>query len=160
MQPGVPSWDEYFLDICRTVSRRSKDPNTKLGSVVVGPAHEIRATGYNSLVRGIRDDLPERLVRPEKYLWMEHAERNAIYNAARHGVQMEGCSLYVELLPCMDCARAIVQAGIREVVVDGNRVRQYWSDQYTPHFEHMRTMFREAKVILRTVPPIDEIAGD
>jgi deoxycytidylate deaminase len=60
----------------------------------------------------------------------------------------------------MDCARAIVQAGIREVVVDGNRVRQYWSDQYTPHFEHMRTMFREAKVILRTVPPIDEIAGD
>ena len=84
----VPSWDEYFLEICRTVSRRSKDPHTKLGAVVVGPAHEIRATGYNSLVRGIRDDVPERLERPEKYLWMEHAERNAIYNAARHGTQM------------------------------------------------------------------------
>ena len=124
MQPGVPTWDEYFLEICRTVSRRSKDPNTKLGAVVVGPAHEIRATGYNSLVRGIRDDVPERLVRPEKYLWMEHAERNAIYNAARHGVQMQGCTLYVELLPCMDCARAIVQAGIKEVVVDGERVKR------------------------------------
>ena len=158
MQPGVPSWDEYFLAICRTVSLRSKDPNTKLGSVVVGPAHEIRATGYNSLVRGIRDDLPERLVRPEKYLWMEHAERNAIYNAARHGTQMQGCTLYVELLPCMDCARAIVQAGIREVVVDGNRVREYWSEQYTPHFEHIRTMFREAGVALRSVPPIEETA--
>jgi len=69
---------------------------------------------------------------------MEHAERNAIYNAARHGTQMEGCTLYVELLPCMDCARAIVQAGIREVVVDGHRVREYWSEQYTPHFEHIR----------------------
>jgi dCMP deaminase len=155
MQAGVPSWDEYFLEICRTVSRRSKDPNTKLGAVVVGPAHEIRATGYNSLVRGIRDDVPERLVRPQKYLWMEHAERNAIYNAARHGVQMEGCSLFVELLPCMDCARAIVQAGIQEVVVDGARVRQYWSAEYTPHFIHMRTMFAEAGVALRFVPVID-----
>ena len=99
--------------------------------------------------------MPERLERPEKYLWMEHAERNAIYNAARHGTQMQGCTLYVELLPCMDCARAIVQAGIREVVVDGHRVREYWSEQYTPHFEHIRTMFREAGVALRCVPPVE-----
>jgi deoxycytidylate deaminase len=60
----------------------------------------------------------------------------------------------------MDCARAIVQAGIKEVVVDGDRVRKYWSEQYAPHFEHMRTMFREAKVTLRSVPPIDEIAAE
>jgi deoxycytidylate deaminase len=56
----------------------------------------------------------------------------------------------------MDCARAIVQAGIREVVVDGHRVREYWSEQYTPHFEHIRTMFREAGVGLRSVPPVEE----
>jgi dCMP deaminase len=155
MQAGVPSWDEYFLEICRTVSKRSKDPNTKLGAVIVGPAHEIRATGYNSLVRGVKDDVAERLVRPQKYLWMEHAERNAIYNAARHGVQLEGCSLFVELLPCMDCARGIVQAGIKEVVVDGERARQYWSAEYTPHFTHMRAMFAEAGVALRFVPPIE-----
>jgi dCMP deaminase len=147
----VPSWDHYFLEICRTVSRRSKDPDTQLGAVIVGPAHEIRSTGYNSLPRGIRDDVPERLERPTKYLWMEHAERNAIYNAARHGTSMEGCSLYVELLPCMDCARAIVQAGIREVVVDAERVQMYSSEQYNPHFERIRELFDEAGVVLRTV---------
>jgi dCMP deaminase len=147
----VPSWDHYFLEICRTVSRRSKDPDTQLGAVIVGPAHEIRSTGYNSLPRGIRDDVPERLQRPTKYLWMEHAERNAIYNAARHGTSMEGCTLYCGLLPCMDCARAIVQAGIREVVVDAERVQMYSSEQYNPHFERIRELFDEAGVVLRTV---------
>ncbi len=81
----VPSWDAYYLRICRHVASRSKDPNTQIGCVIVGPAHEIRSTGYNSFPRGIRDDVPERLGRPAKYLWMEHAERNAIYNAARAG---------------------------------------------------------------------------
>jgi dCMP deaminase len=147
----VPSWDHYFLEICRTVSRRSKDPDTQLGAVIVGPAREIRSTGYNSLPRGIRDGVPERLERPTKYLWMEHAERNAIYNAARHGTPLESCTLYCELLPCMDCARAIVQAGIREVVVDAERVRMYSSEQYNPHFDRIRELFDEAGVVLRTV---------
>ena len=106
----VPGWDEYYLDICKVVAARSKDPNTQIGCVIAGPAHEIRSTGYNSLPRGIRDDVPERLERPTKYLWMEHAERNAIYNAARCGTPLEGCTLYVEIMPCMDCGRAIVQA--------------------------------------------------
>jgi len=108
----VPSWDAYYLGICRMVAARSKDPNTQIGCVIVGPSHEIRSTGYNSFPRGIRDDAPERSQRPAKYLWMEHAERNAIYNAARAGTSTEGCSIYVEIMPCMDCARGIVQAGI------------------------------------------------
>ena len=151
---AVPDWDSYYLAICRVVATRSKDPGTQLGCIIAGPAHEIRSTGYNSFPRGIKDHQAERRERPEKYLWIEHAERNAIYNAARHGVQMAGCTLYVELLPCMDCARAIVQAGIHEVVVDGSRVKEYWSEQYTPHFEHIRTMFREAGITLRAVPPV------
>jgi len=107
----IPSWDQYYLEICKVVAARSKDPNTQIGCVIVGPNHEIRSTGYNSFPRGIRDDVPERLVRPTKYLWIEHAERNGICNAARAGTATEGCTIYVEIMPCMDCARAIVQAG-------------------------------------------------
>src|SRR6185295_4715100 len=82
---SIPGWDQYYLDICKVVASRSKDPNTQIGCVIIGPNHEIRSTGYNSFPRGIRDDVPERLVRPTKYLWIEHAERNAICNAARAG---------------------------------------------------------------------------
>ena len=147
----VPNWDNYFLEICRVVAARSKDPATKIGCVIVGPAHEIRSTGYNSLPRSIRDDVPERLERPTKYLWMEHAERNAIYNAARCGTPLEGCTLFAGLMPCMDCARAIVQAGIREVVLDADRVRAYSSEYYDRHFDQVKVLFEEAGVTMRTV---------
>jgi dCMP deaminase len=150
----VPGWDEYYLDICKVVAARSKDPNTQIGCVIAGPAHEIRSTGYNSLPRGIRDDVPERLERPTKYLWMEHAERNAIYNAARCGTPLEGCTLYVEIMPCMDCGRAIVQAGIREVIVSGARMSQYSSDYYDEHFRNVEVLFQEAGVTVRRVPAI------
>ncbi|MBI3208823.1 MAG: CMP deaminase [Candidatus Solibacter usitatus] len=146
---AIPGWDEYYLSICRAVAVRSKDPNTKLGCVIVGPAHEIRTTGYNSFPRGIRDDVPERLVRPAKYLWIEHAERNAICNAARCGTQLEGCTLYVEIMPCMDCARAIVQAGIREVVVSQERMSQYNSAYYDEHFGNAEVLLLEAGLVLR-----------
>jgi dCMP deaminase len=150
----VPGWDEYYLDICKVVAARSKDPNTQIGCVIAGPAHEIRSTGYNSLPRGIRDDVPERLERPTKYLWMEHAERNAIYNAARCGTPLEGCTLYVEIMPCMDCGRAIVQAGIRDVIVSGARMSQYSSDYYDEHFRNVEVLFQEAGVTVRRVPAI------
>ena len=148
----IPSWDAYYLKLCREVAARSKDPNTQIGCVVVGPAHEIRSTGYNSFPRGIRDDVPERRTRPTKYLWMEHAERNAIYNAARAGMAMEGCSIYVDIMPCMDCARAIVQAGIREVVISKERMDEYSSDQYDEHFSSVEILFSEARVSIRQVP--------
>ncbi len=150
----VPSWDEYYLEICRVVALRSKDPNTQIGCVIVGPAHEIRSTGYNSLPRGIRDDVPERLQRPTKYLWMEHAERNAIYNSARAGTATEGCTIYVEILPCMDCARAIVQAGISNVVISDARMSQYSSEYYDEHFRKVEELFGEAGVhVRRALPP-------
>jgi dCMP deaminase len=147
----LPSWDEYYLQICKVVAARSKDPNTQIGCVVVGPAHEIRTTGYNSFPRGIRDDVPERLVRPEKYLWIEHAERNAICNAARCGTALEHCSIYVEIMPCMDCARAIVQAGIEEVIVSAERMALYSSDYYNQHFGLTETLFSEAGIKVRRV---------
>jgi dCMP deaminase len=148
----VPSWDAYYLSICGNVASRSKDPNTQIGCVIVGSAREIRSTGYNSFPRGIRDNIPERLERPAKYLWMEHAERNAIYNAARAGTSTEGCSIYVEIMPCMDCARAIVQAGIGEVVISRERMRQYSSEYYEEHFRMVEVLFEEAGVGIRQVP--------
>lgn len=157
MQPAehaarvIPSWDEYYLSICKIVATRSKDPNTQIGCVIVGPAHEIRSTGYNSFPRGIRDDIPERVVRPAKYLWIEHAERNAICNAARAGTATEGCTIYVEIMPCMDCARAIVQAGIVEVVVSDVRMRQYSSEYYNEHFGMVEVLFSEAGIRIRQV---------
>lgn len=148
----VPGWDEYYLNICKVVAARSKDPNTRIGCVIAGPAHEIRSTGYNSFPRGIRDDVPERLERPAKYLWIEHAERNAICNAARAGTPLEGCTIYVEIMPCMDCARAIVQAGIKQVVVSRERMSQYSSEYYDEHFRLVEVLFAEAGVTVRQVP--------
>jgi dCMP deaminase len=147
----IPNWDEYYLSVCRVVAARSKDPNTQVGCVIVGPAHEIRSTGYNSFPRGIRDDVPERLERPMKYLWIEHAERNAICNAARMGTALEGCTVYVEIMPCMDCARAIVQAGISSVAVSGERMKQYSSAYYDEHFGMVEVLFAEAGVRVRRV---------
>lgn len=145
----VPGWDSYYLAVCNVVASRSKDPSTQIGCVIAGPAHEIRSTGYNSFPRGIRDTVAERSQRPEKYLWIEHAERNAIYNAARAGTALEGCTIYVELMPCMDCARAIVQAGIVEVVIDADRMEGYSSEFYNEHFQLSRVLFEEAKVKVR-----------
>lgn len=114
---GVPDWDNYFLKMCFAIAERSKDPSTTVGCVIVGPAHEIRSTGYNDFPRGVKN-LPSRWERPEKYDWVVHAEENAIFNAARHGASLEGCTLYLpyDTTPCHKCCRAIVQAGITEVV--------------------------------------------
>lgn len=95
----------------------SKDPRTKIGAIIVGPDNEIRSSGYNGFPRGCDDDVEERYVHPEKYYWFEHAERNAIYNAARIGVSTRGCTLYTQAIPCADCARAIIQSGIKKIVI-------------------------------------------
>jgi dCMP deaminase len=98
------------------VASWSKDRSTKGGAVIVGPDKIPRVIGYNGFPRGVNDDAEDRHGRPLKYRWTEHAERNAIYNAARIGVSLAGCIMYVPWFPCMDCARAIVQAGIVELV--------------------------------------------
>lgn len=106
-----------YLEIAYAVSRLSKDESTKVGAVILGKdSMEVRSLGYNGAPRGSSaDEDVSRTARPEKYFWFEHAERNAIYNAARIGTPLAGSTLIVTHPPCMDCARAIVQAGIREV---------------------------------------------
>ena len=134
------NWDEYYIKMAMLVAIKSKDPSTQVGCVIVGPDHEVRSTGFNGFPRGVFEthgdqlkDLsnaapdfkaspPGRLLprwdRPAKYEWVEHAERNAVYNAARVGVPLKGCTAYLnwEPHPCVNCAKAFIQAGIIEVV--------------------------------------------
>lgn len=110
-------WDEYFLGIAEAVALKSKDESSKIGAVIVGPDHEIRSTGYNGFPRGFNDNDPEKQIRPGKYKYFEHAERNAIYNAARFGAKVKNCTMYCQWPPCSDCARAIIQAGIKKLVI-------------------------------------------
>ncbi|MEK7754711.1 MAG: deaminase, partial [Acidobacteriota bacterium] len=105
-----------------------------------------------AVVQAVLPGRPERLERPTKYLWMEHAERNGIYNAARAGTATQSCTIYVEIMPCMDCARAIVQAGIVEVVVSDQRMSRYASEYYDEHFRKVEELFGEARVRVRRVP--------
>lgn len=112
------SWDAYFHKLVGVVASKSKDRSTKVGCIIVGPDNEIRSTGYNGFPRGVNDDVDERHERPAKYQWTEHAERNAIYNAARHGTPLGGCTAHLGWFPCVDCARALIQAGIVELVCD------------------------------------------
>lgn len=141
-------WDEYFMNIARQVAARSKDRSTKVGCVIVGPDNEIRSTGYNSFPRGIDDANEDRHQRPEKYLWTEHAERNAIYSAARVGVPLKGCRAYLPWFPCMDCARALVQAGIVELIATKPDLNDpKWGED----FKRVGTLFEESGVSLRFV---------
>ena len=109
----------YFRNIAHQVKLKSKDIRTQIGAVVVGKDNEIISTGYNSFPRGISDDISERQERPEKYFWFEHAERNAIYNAARIGVSTKGTTMYLTCgIPCADCCRGIINAGITTIVCE------------------------------------------
>jgi len=142
------NWDKYFMSLAAVVSSKSKDKKTHHGSIIVGKNNEIRSTGYNSFVRGLNDNIPERQERPEKYYWFEHSERNAIYNAALHGVALEGCRIYVSGIPCTDCARGIIQSGIVEVIALSRGVK-IDSDTWDEHTKRSIQMFKETDVKLR-----------
>jgi dCMP deaminase len=141
-------WDSYFMAMARLVAKKSKDQSVQVGVVIVGPDHEFISSGYNGFCRGIDEDIPERWERPIKYQWVEHAERNAIYNAARTGAITKGCTAYMESPPCADCGRALIQAGIIEVVVTTQnpfRDRQDWKES----IQFAMDMLAEAGVRVR-----------
>ena len=139
-------WDKYFVSMLYLIAMKSKDQKTQNATIIVGPDNEIRSTGYNSFPRGINDNLPERQERPEKYLWMEHGERNAIFNAARVGVSLKGCRAYVSGIPCMDCARGLVQVGVVKVIV--HILKDYKSGLWEEHAIRTLKLFYEAGVIV------------
>ena len=141
------TWDEYFMGVAKQAARRSKDPNTQVGACIVSPDNIIISTGYNGLPNGCSDDeYPwDREGRDTKYPYVVHAELNAILNA--NGRDLRGSRLYVALFPCNECAKAIIQAGVREVL--------YLSDKYadTPATLASKRMLDSAGVTYRQLRP-------
>lgn len=148
--PADPAFDRQCQDACRLEAAKSIDKDTQVGCVVVGPERNIQVKGHNTVPHGVAAEPPERLGRPDKYTWVEHAERNAIYTAARCGISLEGCTMYVDLTPCVDCARGIIQAGLREVVVSKERMQAYSSQTYREQHLIAASLLKEAGVVLRT----------
>ncbi len=136
------SWDEYFMGVAHLSGMRSKDPNTQVGACIVSDENKILSMGYNGFPRGCSDDeFPwerEGEENETKYPFVTHSELNAILNY--RGGSLEGTKLYVSLFPCNECAKAIIQAGIRTVVYD--------SDKYngTPMNVASKKMFAAAGV--------------
>jgi dCMP deaminase len=145
------TWDQRFITLAHHLAGWSKEQGRLVGAVVVGPDNEIRSTGFNGLARGVRDDVEERHNRETgaKYLWSVHAENNAIYNAARVGVPLKGCRIYVSWFPCVECAKAIIQVGLSELIghePDLNDAR--WGKEFALVLE----MLGEAGVKVRYLP--------
>ncbi len=116
------SWDEYFMGIAMLAAKRSKDPSTQVGACIVSEDNIIISTGYNGMPKGCSDDeFPwNRDGEDSKYYYVVHAELNAILNA--NGRDLRGSRVYVALFPCNECAKAIIQSGVKEVI--------YLSDKY------------------------------
>ncbi len=144
------SWDDYFMGVAQLSAHRSKDPNTQVGACIVNSRKRIIGIGYNGFPAGCSDDeLPwdrQGDFLNTKYPYVCHAEMNAITNSSNKP-DLEGACLYVSLFPCNDCAKLIIQVGIKEVV--------YLSDKYSsdPVFLAARKMFDMAKVKYRQLKP-------
>ena len=139
----MTDWDRRYLDLAQHISTWSKDPSRKIGSVAVGDGGQILSIGYNGFPRGINDD--ERLHdRETKYPLVVHAEMNAIYNATLNGISLRGADLYVYGLPvCSDCARGVIQVGIKRVVMNiSDGPIGHWHE----HWNRTKDMFDEAGV--------------
>lgn len=111
------SWDYKLLSLTEVISLWSKDRSTKVGAIIVDNQNRILSTGYNGFPIDVNDNIDSRHERPTKYYYTEHAERNAIYSAAKNGIPLNGTTMYLLWkYPCADCARAIVQSGIKNIV--------------------------------------------
>jgi len=163
------NWDEYFIYMLDSIKKKSKDRSTQVGAIIVGQNHNILSTGFNGFARGVAEyerdiwgkiytrleeieklkDIETRHTRPDKYLWTVHAEANAIYNAARHGVALDGSRIYIDWYPCARCAGAIIQSGIINIIIDyrnGSERETYWNERWKDDMDISKTMLKEAKI--------------
>ena len=152
---GYLSWDEYFMGVAMLSGMRSKDPHSQVGACIVSEDNKILSMGYNGFPKGSSDDelswgKTSEDILNTKYPYVVHAEQNAILNA--RGKNLEGCSIYVNLFPCHDCARNIIQSGIKKVY--------YLEDKYkdTDSTKASKFMFEKAKVeCIRLKPRAEKI---
>jgi len=137
-------WSARFLKLALEISSWSKDTSTKVGAVIMDKNGEPVSWGYNGMPPGVDDTIAERMERPVKYCYMEHAERNAIYQASK---KMNKGHIFITHPPCTDCARGIIKKKLKRVIVDGaNGINSEFGARYADSFKHTMIMFEEAGV--------------
>ena len=134
------SWVNKFHRVANLISSFSKDPSTQVGAVAFDHSNRIIETGYNGLPRNVVD-LPERMERPQKYLWTAHAEENLVAHAARS--RLEGTTVVVTHFPCARCARMLINAGVAMVIY-----REQATAMDNEEFVVARQMFKEANIVI------------
>jgi dCMP deaminase len=134
------NWDYRFFDLAAHVATWSKDPSTQVGAAIVNEDRQVLGLGYNGFPRGVEDHVHRYYDRPTKLLFVAHAERNALDNAA----DVKGATLYSTLFPCTDCAKGIIQRGIKRVVTAEPSPAQH--ERFNCDISAM--MFKEAGVEL------------
>jgi dCMP deaminase len=145
MKMAMNKWDLRYLALAKEVSTWSKDPSTQVGAVTVGSKKEVLSQGFNGFPRGIHDSAERYQNREQKYQFVVHAEMNAIYNATYSGTSLDGATLYIYGLPiCSECAKGIIQVGIKKVVVEKSKELANWNES----LKLSQEMFDEAGVKL------------
>jgi len=141
----LDKWDNRYLSLAKEVASWSKDPSTQVGAVTVGAKKEVLSQGFNGFPRGIKDTDERYNHRETKYKFVVHAEMNAIYNATYSGTSLDGATLYIYGLPiCSECAKGIIQVGIKKVVIEKSKELDNWNESLRLSQE----MFSEAGVEL------------
>lgn len=141
-------WDQRYLKLAEEVASWSKDPSRKIGAVAVGAKGQVLAQGFNGFPRGIDDSIERYNDRERKYELVVHAEMNVIYNATYSGVSLDGATLYVTGLPvCSECAKGIVQVGIKRVIMREMEIPESWLSSW----HKTREIFHEAKILFEFI---------
>lgn len=141
-------WNARYIELAKLVSTWSKDPSTQVGAVAIGEIGQILSTGYNGFPRGIEDTEDRLTTREIKYSYTVHAEMNAIYNASFSGVSLKNSTVYVYGLPiCSECAKGLIQAGVKNVVVDSScMLSDAAKERWKQSWESSQSMFNESGV--------------
>jgi dCMP deaminase len=143
IEPSPVSWEELFMKHAYLIATKSKDPRTKIGAVLV-KKNIIISEGFNGFPRGVVDLTSRYIDRETKYRFVVHSELNAILNASRHGVNTEDSDCYTQAMPCCECAKALIQAGIKSVII-----HEGWPDmdkKWNDSFDFSFKMFHESGV--------------
>ena len=150
------NWDEYFMGVAKLSGLRSKDPNTQVGACIVNPLNRIVGVGYNGMPYGCDDHMfpwtnKQGELNETKYAYVVHAELNAILNSTH---QIQNCKIYVSLFPCHECVKAIIQAGIKEII--------YCDEKYkdTPSDKAAKRMLEAAGVTYRKIKDFNIVKED
>ena len=139
-------WTKRYLSLAKEISTWSKDPSRKIGAVAVSDKGQVLATGYNGFPRGVEDSIERYEERDVKYKFVVHAEMNCIYNATYNGISLDGSYLYVwGLPPCSECAKGIIQVGIKEVFYSYD---EQVPDKWLKSLDSTVQMFQESGVRL------------